>query len=929
MKRKMKKTLSWILSLTLVLVLISAVGGTALAAGEITETEIADWSALVANTAITQVSENGDTTTITLNGCVMTTGTLQVPSGKAYTLDLNGYGIRYGGEGYASVIYVTDGAKLTLKDSSSGRAMYYIALDKTDKKVGRGAAVTTSAPSGTEGTDYVAVTGGYVTGGMKNEGHTDWANREGGGIFVNSGGIFNMTGGTVAGNMSDYKGGGVFVRGEFTMAGGIVCNNRSNYGGGVVADAGAFTMSGGMICDNTGRIGGGGVYVGGYGKFTLNGGTISGNHCTNDFGDYGGGGVMIFTNGNFKMTGGTITDNTAQNGGGVGIITSLSSSGRVEISGGTIRNNNARASGGGVYSFSGKDATKSFSVAVTGDVSIVGNSAATGGGVCIMDEDCSFSLTGGTITGNNATNGGGIYVEKTKELKTSGSPTVTRNKETGGNTDSNLCLSDGETITVIGALSDRASLGITAEGGADAVGIAAGGDGYTITADDAAKVFFDNNASNLYQDGGGQLWLLGTNPSKYIVGFNANGGSAVMSQVIDSGSMATRPEDPTREGYAFDQWYADSELNGAFDFTAAITANTTIYAGWTGNPYTVSFDANGGEGTMNPQSFTYGKAQALAANTFTNGSYRFSGWNTKPDGSGTGYAGRQTVRDLTVVNNGTVTLYAQWTNASTYYYVPTYPVSLPVTEHGALQIEPAEPQQGQTVTVTALPKEWYQLAELTATDEYGNEVRLTTQADGSYSFTQPGSTVTLTSSFRRTFDAFTDLQETSWYARSVYRVLAQDIMRGVGQGLFAPHEEATRAMAVTVLYGMAGKPEVAPFDAFPDVAAGKWYTNGILWGAAQGIISGYPDGTFGTSDAVTREQMATLLWNYAGKPTATANLSGFTDANEISAYARDAMNWAVSVGIINGRGGRRLAPKASATRAEVAQIMMKYDLLGE
>ena len=172
---------------------------------------------------------------------------------------------------------------------------------------------------------------------------------------------------------------------------------------------------------------------------------------------------------------------------------------------------------------------------------------------------------------------------------------------------------------------------------------------------------------------------------------------------------------------------------------------------------------------------------------------------------------------------------------------------------------------------------------------------------------------------------FVDVTDGSWYYDAVYYCYDNGYFYGTSDDQFTPGGTMTRAMFATVLYRIAGEPEVTGENPFTDVEAGKWYTDAIIWASGEKIIEGYGKGVFGTNDPVTREQMVTLFWRYTGKPAAeNADLSSFSDAGQISTWAADAFRWAVSMGIINGKGNGILDPKGTATRAEVAQIVMNY-----
>ena len=170
---------------------------------------------------------------------------------------------------------------------------------------------------------------------------------------------------------------------------------------------------------------------------------------------------------------------------------------------------------------------------------------------------------------------------------------------------------------------------------------------------------------------------------------------------------------------------------------------------------------------------------------------------------------------------------------------------------------------------------------------------------------------------------FADVSGSDWFYNDVRYVYEKGIMDGTGADRFSPNAPLTRAMIVTILYRMAGSPSVSGSSDFTDVAAGKWFAKAVAWAAANGIVS-----LFGPNDPVTREQLAAILYRYAvyGGMTAVTleeNLGSFADTAQLSAYAIQAMNWAVGQGLINGSGSN-LVPKAQATRAQVAAIIHRY-----
>ena len=172
-------------------------------------------------------------------------------------------------------------------------------------------------------------------------------------------------------------------------------------------------------------------------------------------------------------------------------------------------------------------------------------------------------------------------------------------------------------------------------------------------------------------------------------------------------------------------------------------------------------------------------------------------------------------------------------------------------------------------------------------------------------------------------NSFTDVRSTDWFSDAVSYVQERGLMSGTSATHFSPNEPTTRAMLVAVLYRAAGQPETTGQSSFADVLARDYFANAVAWASENNIVTGYSRTRFGSNDPVSREQIATLLWRYAGSPSA-GSAQNFSDRNQISDYAADAVNWARANGIVNGRPGNRFDPKANATRAEVATILRNF-----
>ena len=200
----------------------------------------------------------------------------------------------------------------------------------------------------------------------------------------------------------------------------------------------------------------------------------------------------------------------------------------------------------------------------------------------------------------------------------------------------------------------------------------------------------------------------------------------------------------------------------------------------------------------------------------------------------------------------------------------------------------------------------------------------------------PGGKVTVEASFIREGGqtqtpqtTFADVPASAWYYNAVEYVYENGLMSGVSGGRFAPDDTLTRAMLVQTLYAMEGKPQVSGGEDFSDVEEGDWYAAAVAWAAENGLVSGVGGDRFAPNDALTREQMALILYRYAqneGYKTSQSGkgTEGYLDASSISSYAVKAMDWAVNAGLLSGKGNNTLAPTAGATRAEVAQIFMMF-----
>ena len=275
--------------------------------------------------------------------------------------------------------------------------------------------------------------------------------------------------------------------------------------------------------------------------------------------------------------------------------------------------------------------------------------------------------------------------------------------------------------------------------------------------------------------------------------------------------------------------------------------------------------------------------------------------------------------------------YARW--------LPLYTVTVKASENGTVTADKAIAVEGETVTLTATPADGYEVEAVTYS--YGNETKTITDVDGVYSFTMPAANVEVSAEFvkeRNGFwflplipgedNPFVDVKPGDWFYDEVMDVFREGLMTGLEWNKFGPYNQVTRAQIVTILWRLEGCPMDAEKSTFTDVEKNSWYSYAVDWAAAFDIVEGYSETSFGPNDPITREQFAAILYRYAKYAgydvwSYQTGLTGYLDAESVSDYAVEPMQWAVGAGLMEGTNFQ-LMPQGTATRAQAAAILSRF-----
>ena len=456
--------------------------------------------------------------------------------------------------------------------------------------------------------------------------------------------------------------------------------------------------------------------------------------------------------------------------------------------------------------------------------------------------------------------------------------------------------------------------------------------GWADSANAAAAVYRANDPIQLHKNGNAEKTIYAVwKPSIYTVTLHANGGAIASGKDITSytyGAGATLPTENaiTREGCTFDGWYADSSFSGApvTAISSTDTGDMTFYAKWEANTYTVTVQNDGnGTGTATPASATMGEKITLTATP--NSGYRFKEW--------------QIVSGSVAISGDTFTMPADNVTVkaifekkssvssggggggTTYY-------TLTLETNGGSSMKAINAAYGKTIDLSCyIPTRdcydfsgWYSDKDLT---NKITEIRLNGNKTVYAGWTKHNPNTGA--------NPFTDVSTSDWFYEDVMFVYENGLMAGTSAATFEPYSNTTRTQIAVIFYRLEGSPAVEGKNNFTDVEYGPgtaWYYNAVTWAQQNGIMGGYGDGKFGPNDPVTREQLASIFYRYAQYKgydvTATGSLDSFTDKGSASAWAQEAIKWAVGNGIMGGKENNLLDPKGTATRAEIAAMLHRF-----
>ena len=871
---------------------------------------------------------------IRLSGNIDLTAPLDIR--ENVTLDLNGCVLNAGYR--CPVIRLYDEAKLIVVDSDPTKPHYFTVDENGLWKW-----------NGTDAATENEVLGGIITGGNSK---ASIYFSSGGGIVLNSNTSAELLSGSIVGCTSD-KGGGVivttgasFVLGDGSsparIIGCTVSNDSTLMGGGVYVTAGtpgdaSFTMNPGaeirsctVVSDSYSSWNcGGGVFIQD-GIFTMNGGTITDCHVTEREATRRGGGVCLTGGATMNANGGQITRCTARLGGAAynagGTIQADADAEGTTFSGAVY---NYGTISGGVFP---DDVTNLETATISGGTF---TGAVTNEAGLNYDLDsysnllCQGKITGGTFEGA-VTNNGAVIENGTFTGDLVNKKALDQNGNTLKGDDDKPALGTISGGTFNGTVTNKGDLENGTFNG-DVTNDQGGGilggifNGVVTNHEYIANGIFNGDVINngVLADG---TYKKGKVTNNGTIGIDGTFYGPVINNKVINGSTflsdVTNNENGVISNGTFQGTVTNNGQITGGTFSGAITGTGTIAK--EAVKLTITFNSNGGSGTMDPVTVDYGATYLFPENGFTAPEgKRFAHWAIDSlDGDTTAVPGG----GLTILRG--TTAYAVWedipasTGGGGGGGRTSYAVSTGKTGNGTLSLSDTTARRGDTVTVTVKPDKGYTLETLTVTDSRGSALTLTDKGSGKFAFTMPSGSVTVNATFMEDnsiLNFFVDVPASAYYYDAVKWAAEQGITGGTDENHFSPDASCTRAQIVTFLWRAAGSPVVNYILPFEDVAESSYYAEAVRWAASQGIVSGVSPTRFGPDLPCTRAQAMTFLYGAMGSPAVTGG-SGFLDVDS-GAYYAGPVAWAVKNHITSGTGNGLFGTENICTRAQIVTFL--------
>ena len=871
-------------------------------------------------------------------------------------------------------LILTDGCSLNVGGGISGNedSALTIYAQSTEDLMGN---LTVTGGGQTEGVSAgIFVNGDFTLNGGNVISTGGAADNESNGIRTNAG--IKISGGSVTaiGGSSEGMSTGIYTEYGVEISGGTVTATGGEATGGQwTGSFGIFSysgveISGGSITATGGSSEGISTGIRANAGIKISGGTVT---AIGDRAKYESIGIYAFYD-KITITGGTVT---ATGGSSEGISMGIRAESGIEISGGIVTATGGSETGltvlsSGIYTVLGVKISGGIVTATGSAVTASGDSTQiTSEGIVVIRGDItitggSVTATGGAATGGERATSHGIYVYGESEssacnITITGDAQVTATAGAAVAESGAAVAESGAAVAESGpAVAESCGIvaicivtGVVpeAQGPVGSINIADNAQviatGGTVTGGEMPFTYGIGASGGITVNGGRVIATGGTVTGDEMAisngiyaygGITVNGGHVIAETQSTSGTHSALGVAPALPNTTYWWRTAETDTFTTSADSAYFYSDAHTYVEITDKePTCVTFDPNGG--VVNPTGAItdiFGRLTSLPTPT-RSGRYRFDGWYTAAEG------GTKITTDTVFSENTTV--YAQWTysggggGGGTTRYTVSFETnggskitSQSVTRNTAMKEPTAPTKDGYTFDG------WYSDKELKTAYDFSAKVTksFTLYAKWTEKATEPDKPTEPVEPTEPTTpewkNPFTDVSENDWYYDNVKYAYKNGLMSGTTNTTFAPSENLTRAMLVAILYRAEGEPAVNKSIPFSDVDINAYYANAFIWAQQNGIVNGVTENAFAPDDNITREQIAAIMFRYAkykgydvsvGENT---NILSYTDFDEISEYAIEAIQYAVGSGLMKGKTESTINPKDNATRAEIAAILQRF-----